>query len=131
MEYLYLSLHNIRPLQEHNFLIDLCYMFAGLKPLRYLRVRCPRDTAIIHEIFSHHGRTLRGFIIEPYMPHGQRAHQRHPLYLLFNASDLVNLSRQAPYLKNSVSHSDVLWITRQNANCMKRLAIFLHFIVLF
>lgn len=96
--YLYLGLHN-RWMQEQTFLSDLSSMFAGLKPLKYLRVRCPRDTAIIHEIFSHHGRTLRGFIIEPYIPHGQQAYQRHPLYPLFNASDLVNLSRQAPHLE--------------------------------
>lgn len=33
------------------------------------------------------------------MPSGRRAHEKHPLYSLFNASDLVNLSRQAPYLE--------------------------------
>lgn len=43
LEYLYLGLQNIGPMQEQeqNFVSDLSSMFAGLKPLKYLRVRCP------------------------------------------------------------------------------------------
>lgn len=33
------------------------------------------------------------------MPPGQKAHEKYPLYPLFSTSDLVSLSRQAPYLE--------------------------------
>jgi hypothetical protein len=100
LEYLLLGLQSpFGMAQDPSFARDLSSLFAGLNPLKYIRVCCPRDTAIIYKIFAHHGRTLQGFIIEPYMPPGQKAHEKHPLYPLFNASDLVSLSRQAPHLE--------------------------------
>lgn len=100
LEYLYLGLKSpFAMVHDPSFVRDLSHMFAGLKPLKYIRVCCPRDTAIVHEIFAHHGRTLQGFIIEPYMTPGQEAHEKHPLYPPFNTSDLVSLSSQAPHLE--------------------------------
>lgn len=99
LEYLYLGLQNIGPMQEHNFVSDLSSMFAGLKPLKYLRVRCPRDTAIIHEIFSHHGSTLRGIHYRTLHAPWSTAISETSFIPLFNASDIVSLSRQAPYLE--------------------------------
>ncbi|OKL56527.1 hypothetical protein UA08_08262 [Talaromyces atroroseus] len=100
LDYLHLGLQSpFGMAQDPSFARDLSSLFAGLNPLKYIRVCCPQDTAIIHEIFAHHGRTLRGFIIEPYMPPGRKAHEKHPLYPLFSTFDLVSLSRQAPHLE--------------------------------
>uniref|UniRef100_A0A093XPK8 F-box domain-containing protein n=2 Tax=Talaromyces marneffei TaxID=37727 RepID=A0A093XPK8_TALMA len=74
LEYLHLGLQSpIGMAQDQSFARDLSSLFASLNPLKYIRVCYPRDTTIIYEIFAHHGRTLQGFIIEPYMPPGLEA----------------------------------------------------------
>lgn len=99
LEYLKLSLEGPFGGRVPDFEDNLKAMLANLIPLKYLHVICPRDTSIIHEIFSHHGTALRGFIIECSLPGGSDLESLHPLYPVFSDDDLINLARKAPYLE--------------------------------
>lgn len=90
---------DIRP--PPNFEDELRTMFAGLNPLRYLRIRGTRDTCLVHEIFAHHGETLRGFILEPLDRYRTFffEEEKGPLYPVFNHHDITALAEHAPHLE--------------------------------
>ncbi|OKL58292.1 hypothetical protein UA08_06553 [Talaromyces atroroseus] len=98
-EYLHIDRRVPPGIPRLRFENDLRFMFAALKPLKYLRVCSPRDMTIMHEIFAHHGKALRGLILEPVIPGGQRPEEIRPLYSVLHNKDLIELASHAPLLE--------------------------------